>query len=76
MVATFLLLLLIASISGANSAVQSHLGFNFPNVNLRLKSRPLPVPESVTHNWGAYSPYHPLSEYYVPSGCEVKQVSA
>jgi len=38
-------------------------------------SLPLPLPDSITHNWGAYSPFFSLAKYSVPEGCTVNQVN-
>jgi len=35
----------------------------------------LPLSDSVTHNWGAYSPFFSLAEYSVPGGCTINQVN-
>ena len=41
-----------------------------------LKSPSLPLPDAITRNWGAYSPFFSLAEYSVPDGCVVTQVKA
>jgi len=39
------------------------------------KTPSLPLPHSITHHWGAYSPFFSLAEYSVPEGCTVNQVN-
>lgn len=39
------------------------------------KTPVIPLPDAVKHNWGAYTPFFSLSEYFVPDGCSVNQVS-
>ena len=64
----------LSSIISHGPAYASSLSDNGRRID--PKTPILDVHEDIKHNWGPYTPYHPVSAYVeVPSGCEISQVN-